>query len=52
MKFVVYEVWTKATIVHADNASQALAKAEPKPRKSLNLSNWHAVKVKDNKAKK
>lgn len=47
MKFVVYEVWTRARVVDATTEEMALAMAEKKIRvpRGLNLSNWHAVPV-------
>jgi hypothetical protein len=43
MKFVIYEVWTRASIVEAEDMTEALKKSQPGPREGLGLSNWHAV---------
>lgn len=45
MKFMVYEVWTTALVVEADNEAQALLDHLPIPREGLNLCNWHAVEI-------
>lgn len=47
MKYVVYEVWTKARVIDADNIHQAFSLAEPVPPRDtdLSLSNWHVVPV-------
>ena len=49
MKYVVYEIWTKATIVEANSRGEAYLMVEPSPadsaRGDLHLSNWHAVPV-------
>jgi hypothetical protein len=45
MKFVVYEVWTRAKVVEAASEEQALLDNEPSPGAGLNLANWHAVAV-------
>ena len=52
MKYVVYEIWTRATVVEADSGCSAYLKVEPPPaeicngiRGGLKLSNWHAVPV-------
>lgn len=43
-KFVIYEVYTRARIVEAETASQALQNHPPERLPSeLNLCNWHAV---------
>jgi hypothetical protein len=46
-KFVVYEIWTRAKVVEAENQTQALEMTEPEPGNSiheeLNFSNWHVV---------
>ena len=44
-KFVVYEVWTRASVIEADDYDHAYAKGEPELRKDLDLANWHAVLV-------
>lgn len=44
-QFIVYEIWTKASLVEADTAPQAYEKSEPKPIQGMALSNWHAVEV-------
>jgi hypothetical protein len=50
MKFVVYEVWTRNMIIEADDAEEALAKAEPAPRDDMMLCNWHVVRVDDSRS--
>lgn len=42
-KFVVYEVWTRARVVEADDFDHAYTVGEPRPLDGLNLSNWHVV---------
>jgi len=44
-RFVVYEVWTRSTVIEADDESDALAQHEPRPQGDLSLRNWHAVAV-------
>jgi hypothetical protein len=45
MKYVVYEIWTRATIVDATDEHDAYSKGEPEPREDLNLANWHVVPI-------
>lgn len=46
-RFVVYEVWTKATIVEAADESEAYKLSQPTlpDPNTLSLSNWHAVEI-------
>ena len=43
-KFVIYEVWTRATVMDATDEETALLNHSPNPE-DLNLCNWHAVPV-------
>jgi hypothetical protein len=48
--FVVYEVWTRSTVVIANSTEAAYQAGEPKQIKAedgyaLNLCNWHVVEV-------
>lgn len=46
MRYVVYEVWTKARVVEAHDEHDAYTKGEPEPQgKGWNLCNWHVVPV-------
>jgi len=45
MKFVVYEVWTRARIIEADNQHEAYDVGEPTPHADLSLCNWHVVPI-------
>lgn len=49
MKYVVYEVWTKARIIEADSYDDAVYFSEPSPYPDphLNLSNWHVVPLEE-----
>jgi hypothetical protein len=44
-KFIVYEIWTKATEIDAPDIETAYLNAEPIPRDDLSLANWHAIEV-------
>jgi hypothetical protein len=41
--YVVYEVWTTARLIEAEDAEDAYNKGEPPKRVGLNLCNWHVV---------
>ena len=43
MKYVIYEIWTRATIVEAPSLLHAFEIHVVKPVKGMELSNWHAV---------
>lgn len=46
MKFVVYEVWTRARVIEANDSGEAYVRGEPQSRPDgLNLCNWHVVNV-------
>lgn len=42
--FVIYEVWTRAEVVEAEDSEAALEAYEPSGDR-LSLANWHAVEV-------
>lgn len=44
-QYVVYEVWTTARVVEADDETDAYTKAEPITRPGMNLCNWHVVPI-------
>lgn len=44
-RYVVYEVWTASRIIEAPGRRMAYEQGEPKRREGLNLSNWHIVKI-------
>lgn len=46
-RFVVYEVWTRARVVEAEDFNHAYIVGEPKPLEGLNLCNWHVVPAGD-----
>ena len=48
-KYVVYEIWTRARVVEAENLSDAYNVGEPTKRGvvGLGLSNWHVVRMAD-----
>lgn len=44
MKFTVYEVWTRARVIDADDEADAYNKGEPaEAMNGMNLCNWHVV---------
>lgn len=45
MRYVIYEVWTRARVVEAESEQDALLHNEPEPVEGLDLANWHAVAV-------
>ena len=51
MRYVVYEIWTRARVVDAKDDHDAYAKGEPLPRKDdLSLSNWHIKRIETKEA--
>lgn len=45
MKFVVYEVWTRARVIEAKDQHDAYDVGEPVPQADMSLCNWHVVPV-------
>jgi len=46
MKFVIYEIWTRASVVEAESFDEALSDAKPTTDiDNLTLSNWHVIPV-------
>jgi hypothetical protein len=48
MKFVVYEIWTRARIIEAKDQDHADTTSMPEPIVGLSLCNWHAIAVPSN----
>ena len=47
MKFAIYEIWTRARVIEAENESEAFILGEPRPEADLSLCNWHVVPVEE-----
>lgn len=49
-QFVIYEIWTRATVATADNEADASNNHDPDIDNGdpLNLANWHAIEIHPN----
>jgi len=45
VKYVVYEVWTRARVVEAPSIQDAYTNNVPQPSENMTLCNWHVVSV-------